>query len=376
MRYYATEPGYVIAAAVLLPLLDIAAVALRFWARAKQKKAMKADDWLMVPATILVTAIGAAITFGVARGAVAHPTALPPDFDGNHLEIETPQMTLIYKARRPPLSGATGGGRSTSRCRWRPGASRPASCSSTGAYSWRAKTARPATSSRASSFLVAASSAGFFLASLFQCGVRFSALWGSTLEIVRNCEDIMHLALAICITGFILDFIIIGIPIPLVWRLNISRTKKVAAAAVFLLGSVSIVASLLRLINLAPIVSNGFQPHVDQLLVVTQYFYWGVVESGVGIIAVCLPTLQFLIRDVSWEPTLQAARNFFRFRGRSKRSRSGPEVESSIPRSDERVEVAPLGQFAATPGASNSTIKPSYRGAAYAVENGRGEGVA
>ncbi|RWA13013.1 hypothetical protein EKO27_g2081 [Xylaria grammica] len=312
MRYYATEPGYVIAAAILLPLLDITAVALRFWARAKQKKAMKADDWLMVPATILVTAIGVAIAFGVAKGAIAHPTAIPPDFDGNHLEIETPQMTLIYK-----IQWAFDVAASSVRTAW------------------------PATSSRA------ASSAGFFLASLFQCGVGFSALWGSTLEIVQNCEDIMHLALAICITGFILDLITIGVPVPLVWRLNLSCTKKMAAAAVFLLGSVSIVASLLRLINLAPIVSNGFQPHVDQLLVVTQYFYWGVVESGVGIIAVCLPTLQFLIRDVSWEPTLQAARHFFRFRGRSKRSRSEPEVESNFPPSDERVQVAPLGQFAA-----------------------------
>ncbi|KAI0417809.1 hypothetical protein F5X98DRAFT_133902 [Xylaria grammica] len=366
MRYYATEPGYVIAAAVLLPLLDIAAVALRFWARAKQKKAMKADDWLMVPATILVTAIGAAITFGVARGAVAHPTALPPDFDGNHLEIETPQTTLIYKiqwAFDVALPVASGCVKASFLFFYRrvfvAGKDGPAGYLVTGLV-----------------VLVAASSAGFFLASLFQCGVRFSALWGSTLEIVRNCEDIMHLALAICITGFILDFIIIGIPIPLVWRLNISRTKKVAAAAVFLLGSVSIVASLLRLINLAPIVSNGFQPHVDQLLVVTQYFYWGVVESGVGIIAVCLPTLQFLIRDVSWEPTLRAAGNFFCFWRRSTRSRSEPEVESSIPRSDERVEVAPPGQFAANPAESNSTTKHSYRGAAYAVENGRGEGVA
>ncbi|KAI1743832.1 hypothetical protein F4680DRAFT_444529 [Xylaria scruposa] len=103
MRYYITEPGYVISAAILLPLLDIIAVALRFWARTKYREAIKADDWLMLPATILVTAIGISVTYGVAKGAIAHPTEIPPDFNGNPLEITTPQISLIYKARRLPV---------------------------------------------------------------------------------------------------------------------------------------------------------------------------------------------------------------------------------------------------------------------------------
>ncbi|TGJ75314.1 hypothetical protein E0Z10_g11015 [Xylaria hypoxylon] len=214
--------------------------------------------------------------------------------------------------------------------------------------------------------LVALSSAGFFFASLFQCRLNFSALWGTTTGIVENCVDTMHLVLSVCITGFILDLIIITTPIPLVWQLNLSLTKKISIVGVFLLGSVSIVASLLRLINLARLVAQGFSG--DGLLVVTQYLYWGVVESGVAIIAACLPTLQFLIRKHSWEPTIRATKNIFSFKGSSNSSRSGYTEEFSA-QSQEQIEIAPLSQFDTNPRTSNSTTKLSSRESAYQMES-------
>lgn len=51
-RLYVTRPGYFIAAAILLPLLDIVFVATRFYARTKQREALKIDDWLVIPATV------------------------------------------------------------------------------------------------------------------------------------------------------------------------------------------------------------------------------------------------------------------------------------------------------------------------------------
>ncbi|KAH8156209.1 hypothetical protein CIB48_g12038 [Xylaria polymorpha] len=290
MRYYITEPGYVIAAAILISVLDIVAVSLRFWARKKQKEKLKADDWLLIPSIILVTAIGISITFGVAKRSIAYPTEIPPDFNGNPLDITTPQITLIYKA----------------------------------------------------------------------------TLWGTTTGIVENCVDTMHLVLSVCITGFILDLIIITTPIPLVWQLNLSLPKKISIVGVFLLGSVSIVASLLRLINLARLVAQGFTG--DGLLVVTQYLYWGLVESGVAILAACLPTLQFLIRKHSWEPTIRATKNILSFKGSSNWSRSGYTEEVSA-QSREQIEIAPLSQFDTNPRTSNSTTKLPSRESAYPMES-------
>lgn len=51
-RTYVTEPGHVIAAAMFLSVIDITAVALRFWARYKQREKFQADDLLMLPAVV------------------------------------------------------------------------------------------------------------------------------------------------------------------------------------------------------------------------------------------------------------------------------------------------------------------------------------
>ncbi|KAI1169854.1 hypothetical protein F4777DRAFT_571610 [Nemania sp. FL0916] len=355
MRYYITEPGYVITAAILISLLDIVAVSLRFFARKKQKEKLKADDWLMIPSIILVTAIGISITYGVAKRSIAYPTEIPPDFNGDPLDITTPQITLIYKIQWAfdlMLPVAFGCIKSSFLLFYR----------------------RIFVVNRKSAInylltgliiIVVLSSAGFFFASLFQCRLKFSTLWGTTSGIVENCVDTMHLVLSVCITGFILDIIIITTPIPLVWRLNLSLAKKISIVGVFLLGSVSIVASLLRLINLAKLVAQGFSG--DGLLVVTQYLYWGVVESGVAIIAACLPTLQFLIRKHSWEPTIEAMKNIFSVKSSSSWSKSG-FTEDGHTRSRDVIEIVPFSQSDTNPGTSISATKPSGE-SLYTVES-------
>ncbi|KAI3326761.1 hypothetical protein HD806DRAFT_417342 [Xylariaceae sp. AK1471] len=375
MGYYVNEPGYVISAAIFLSVLDIVAVSLRFWARTKQREAMKTDDWLMLPATILVTAIAISITYGVAKGSIAHPTEIPPNFNGNPLDITTPQISLIYKIQWAfdlmlPLAFG---------------------CIKASFLFFYLRifvvNKRNATSYLLTGLIiiVVLSSASFFFASLFQCRLNFSALWGSTNDIVENCDDTMHLVLSVCITGFILDIIIFTVPVPLVWQLNLSVGKKISIVGVFLLGSVyvisfsllsfillaksqafrSIVASLLRLVNLARLVAQGFSADEDGILVVTQYLYWGLVESGVAIVAACLPTLQCLIRLHSWAPTLRATKNIFSSKG----SRSALVVDNDSHHYHEQIEVAPLKKVNANPRMSNSTANLSTGGAARSIEN-------
>lgn len=49
---YYMRPEQMVAAAVALSIVDVIAVAFRFWARKMQKLPPKADDWLMIPATV------------------------------------------------------------------------------------------------------------------------------------------------------------------------------------------------------------------------------------------------------------------------------------------------------------------------------------
>lgn len=50
-KYYETAP-HVIAASISLLIVDILAVSLKFWVRHTAKQPLKADDWLLVPATV------------------------------------------------------------------------------------------------------------------------------------------------------------------------------------------------------------------------------------------------------------------------------------------------------------------------------------
>jgi hypothetical protein len=52
-KYYQT-PGHLVAAAVILIVLDVTVVTMRFCARRMQKQTPQVDDWLIIPATVSV----------------------------------------------------------------------------------------------------------------------------------------------------------------------------------------------------------------------------------------------------------------------------------------------------------------------------------
>ena len=104
---------------------------------------------------------------------------------------------------------------------------------------------------------------GFFFSELFNCGTHFSALWGSTVDLMSCDKTEVHL-LALVITDFITDAIILIFPIPLIWRLHMAVGRKLAVMAVFLLGSVAVAASLTRLVFIAHVFQVGFDPSADE----------------------------------------------------------------------------------------------------------------
>lgn len=50
--FYYEDPAAVIALGAILPAIDVVVVALRFYARRKQKLQLMVDDWLVVPALV------------------------------------------------------------------------------------------------------------------------------------------------------------------------------------------------------------------------------------------------------------------------------------------------------------------------------------
>ncbi|KAH8881937.1 plasma membrane protein Pth11-like protein [Thozetella sp. PMI_491] len=298
--YYQT-PGHLVAAAVILSVIDITAVVLRIFARKKQKQPFKADDWLMIPATVFTVGIAVDLIYGVAKQSLAYRFLLPDDFDGNTLELVTDQLVttskteFVYILLLPLALG----------------------CIKASIVSFYLRIFSASTTGGVHKLLVALNilifmwMTAFFFANLFQCRLDISAIWGSAVDLDTHCPGTMYIDLSLCITDFITDLFIIFVPIPPIWRLNLSTPKKIAASIVFLVGAVTVVASLIRLIMQIKVVQGGFDPEEDEILIITEYLYWGMVECGVGIFAACLPVVQVLGRKFSWAPVLQSVRSIF-----------------------------------------------------------------
>ncbi|KAF7525077.1 hypothetical protein G7054_g11194 [Neopestalotiopsis clavispora] len=282
--YYET-PGHVIAGAIALSVMDVAMLLMRFWTRRKKKQGLKADDWLMVPATIMTIGIGVAMIYGASRKALAHRTIIPSDFAGDPFELATDQLVTMAKIEFAfiLLLPCT------------------LTCIKASFLLFYARIFIVDKRGRISYLLngmlafVIIWGIAFFFVDLFSCKLHVQAFWGSTQELETECKNSMLLVLSLCITDFAADAAIIAIPVPLIWHLNLSLQNKIHISAIFLLGSVSVGASLARLIIEARAVDVGFAPGSDSVLVVTEYIYWGFIECAVGICAACLPTLQGLV---------------------------------------------------------------------------------
>ncbi|KAL8890308.1 MAG: hypothetical protein Q9205_005071 [Flavoplaca limonia] len=78
------------------------------------------------------------------------------------------------------------------------------------------------------------------------------------------------------------DVVIFFLPIPLLLNININNKKKVALICVFMLGLLTTVCSILRMVQIISIARTGNS---------TMLVLWGVIELNVGIILTCIPTL-------------------------------------------------------------------------------------
>lgn len=79
-------------------------------------------------------------------------------------------------------------------------------------------------------------SIAFFFATLFQCH-PISAAWKSNPQLnTQQCVHATKLYLSASISSAIFDFVLILLPQPVLWRLQMPLRKKMAISAIFLLG--------------------------------------------------------------------------------------------------------------------------------------------
>lgn len=88
----------------------------------------------------------------------------------------------------------------------------------------------------------------FLVTSAFQCNVRNWSLQYQTWSHRRHCIQAEISWSGYAIADVITDFTLLLFPVPLVWQLQLTLSKKISVLLVFLLGSLSTAVAIVRMV--------------------------------------------------------------------------------------------------------------------------------
>ncbi|KAI0024930.1 hypothetical protein F4780DRAFT_483665 [Xylariomycetidae sp. FL0641] len=143
---------------------------------------------------------------------------------------------------------------------------------------------------RVGAIVVAAFSTGIFLSNLFSFAFQcwpIPLFWDHTLE--GTCIEQTTFYFASAIINVIGDVAVLSLPLPVVWGLQTSRSKKWSLSFLFLLGAFVVIASVFRIVAVNEINPEDFTfSNVGGGL-------WSTVEVEVGFITANLPAIRPLV---------------------------------------------------------------------------------
>ncbi|KAI1316660.1 hypothetical protein F5Y16DRAFT_393092 [Xylariaceae sp. FL0255] len=260
------------AVAILFIVLEILAVAARFGTRYHYKTKWGLDDYLIIPA--LIFCLGICIT-AVVEVHVAHI--------GRHLtvlEVEDPQAIVAWFKFGYVIETLYGASVAFPKL-------------SVIAFYLRVfvdRTTRLMT--KILGVVIALIGLAIIITSLAQCR-PFSARWNPALS-ATACINPTRYWQASSTLNVTTDVIVLLLPLPMVWKLQIDKAQKAALGFVFLLGSFGIVASVIRLTTVFDVNSL-----VDGTWATATIAMWSFIEGGVVLISSCLPVLRPLFVSFS-----------------------------------------------------------------------------
>ncbi|KAI1116642.1 hypothetical protein F5Y14DRAFT_448801 [Nemania sp. NC0429] len=294
-------PGDVLAAGITLPIICLAVVAARFYVRVMQKAAPGLDDWCILVGAFFIVSLGAAFITGERLGVMGYPTPIPVGTNateayGLFIDAYTTLAKLQFAIQfLMAFAYAFVKASIVLFCR------RIFISHRGSAFDW---------ASRIVIALIVLWSAGFLIGGLiFGCGKNVGLHWAPLQAIeVAGC-DVVTPEIALVISDLILDLIIIVLPLPSIWGLNMSSHRKVAITGIFLVGLTSIAASAARAAIYLVTLYAGYGAGYDIDRTATTLLWWSMLEISLAAIAACLPTLGFLARDARFKKFFTSLRS-------------------------------------------------------------------
>jgi len=294
----------VIALSVALPIISIIIVALRFLTRRMQNVKLGIDDWLIVNGLVFLVAMAICMLIGTRNGAMGSPTPPPPaNLTPEEQEFYTDPSTTFTEKLEFPFQIFMMIAYASIKISLLAFYRRIFVVSKNNAFDIIVKV---------SATVVFLWTLAFIFIIIFDCGTAIWANWGAVTAQLQFCAIGFTSEYGLAISDFLVDVFIFVLPLPVIWRLQLSMQKKIAVSGIFLLGGAAIGASIARMVLYIQILSGVTKDEaIDPNLELTVGLWWSLLEVGLSLIAACLPTLSFLFKRMSLESALRSVRSVF-----------------------------------------------------------------
>ncbi|KAH7084862.1 hypothetical protein BKA63DRAFT_498353 [Paraphoma chrysanthemicola] len=142
-------------------------------------------------------------------------------------------------------------------------------------------------------FIIVGAYTAIFFSLLFACR-PIAASWDPLLLPTAQCINQGGIYIATAVIGITTDVLLIAIPVPTIWGLQMPMKQKVGLTIMFAVGSITIVTSIVRLVVLIPALTS-----MDQPWVIGVGTLWIFIEANLLVICACLPTLRRFFKHVA-----------------------------------------------------------------------------
>ncbi|KAH1979742.1 hypothetical protein KXW88_006959 [Aspergillus fumigatus] len=139
-------------------------------------------------------------------------------------------------------------------------------------------------------FLVTCWGLGVIFTTIFQC-LPVRGFWDKSVN--PHCGvDVNQFFIGNAVPNIITDWALLILPMPYIWRLHRDIAQKIAISSVFVLGGFICVISIVRLV----IMLDSYRvPSIDVTCVFIGPSTWTAVETNIGVVSACLPSLRPLL---------------------------------------------------------------------------------
>ncbi|KAH8701529.1 hypothetical protein BGW36DRAFT_423841 [Talaromyces proteolyticus] len=302
------HPPFLWTAGTIWPPICLAIVAARFVMRKSQRMRYGLDDWLTLPALILILGMAATILAGVAQHALGYPTPKPEP--GTELTATSPQQTVTRKAYMAITLMQTAALTFIK-----------LSCMLFYQRIFR-------TASHIANILIYIILAlilvwglGFFFSFLFACNTHFDYFWTNLENQLKCPADLSKIDLSLSVSDVVMDVILLAFPIPWIMRMQISWGNKLLVLGIFTLGGLAVAASITRLVIIGEELNVEFAATADEDFVSTAGLYFMYIEACFALTAICLPSLSGIRKNRAIKNLIEGFRSVFSSNSRGSGSR-------------------------------------------------------